>query len=303
MFHHFHSDKHRSSQGSLSVIDFEGMLDWLSNNYNLLNADVYLQNFEANKLEPEDICLSFDDALLCQFDIAAPVLRSRNIKAFFFVHSSIFTGDPDLLEVFRYFRTTCFDNIDDFYKQFFDDVESKNKALYILEYDKFSGLDYLASCLFYSDNDKWFRYLRDQVLGAGKYKSIMLEMMKQKAFDKEDVSQRLWMTEDNLKNLLKDGHLIGLHSFSHPTQMSKLSRMEQEKQYLQNLEHLESITGVGYVNSMAHPCGDYNNDTLELLTKMNIRIGFRSSLSCKVIKSALEIPREDHANIFNEMKK
>jgi len=303
MFHHFHNDKHRPAQGSLSVTDFEDMLDWLSNKYNLLNSDAYFRSFESNKLEPEDICLSFDDALLCQFDIAAPVLRSRNIKAFFFVHSSTLMGDLDLLEIFRYFRSTCFDNIDDFYNYFFDIVESKNKALYILEYDKFPGLDYLASCPFYSDNDKWFRYLRDQILGVETYKNLMLEMMNQKAFNKEEVSHLLWMTEDNLKDLLKDGHLIGLHSFSHPTQMSKLNRMEQEKQYLQNLEHLESIAGAGYVNSMAHPCGDYNNDTLELLTEMNIRIGFRSSLSCRMIKSALEVPREDHANIFIEMKK
>ena len=303
MFHHFHDDKHRPAQGSLSITEFEDMLDWLSDKYNILNADAYFRSFEANKLKPKDICLSFDDALLCQFDIAEPILRSRNIKAFFFVHSSIFTGDPDLLEIFRYFRTTYFDNIDDFYNQFFDIVETENRALYILEYDKFPGLDYLASYPFYSDNDKWFRYLRDQVLGVEKYETLMLRMMHQKTFDKEEVSHLLWMTEDNLKNLFRAGHSIGLHSFSHPTQMSKLSRMEQEKQYLQNLENLESIIGTGFVNSMAHPCGDYNNDTLELLTQMNIKIGFRSSLSSRVIKSALEIPREDHANIFNEMKK
>ena len=109
------------------------------------------------------------------------------------------------------------------------------------------------------------------------------------------------MTEDNLKKLHKEGHLIGLHSFSHPLQMSKLSRSEQEKQYSQNLEHLESVIGKGSICSMSHPCGDYNDDTLDLLTKMNIRIGFRSSLILKDIKSRLEIPRDDHANVFKNM--
>ena len=85
--------------------------------------------------------------------------------------------------------------------------------------------------------------------------------------------------------------------------MSKLSRAEQEKQYSQNLEHLESVIGTGSIYSMSHPCGDYNDDTLDLLTKMNIRIGFRSSLICKDIKSGLEIPREDHANVFRDMTK
>ena len=53
---------------------------------------------------------------------------------------------------------------------------------------------------------------------------------------------------------------------------------------------------------MSHPCGDYNLDTLSLLKGMGIQIGFRSNMSVKEIKSPLEIPREDHANVFNEMK-
>ena len=53
---------------------------------------------------------------------------------------------------------------------------------------------------------------------------------------------------------------------------------------------------------MSHPCGDYNLDTLSLLKEMGIQIGFRSSMSVKEIKSPLEIPREDHANVFKEMK-
>ena len=303
MFHHFHSDKHDPTQGSLSAADFEDMLDWLSDRYNLINADQYLQKFEEDKLGEGDICLSFDDGLLCQFDVAAPILRSRNIKAFFFVYSSAFTANPDLLEIFRYFRASCFENIDDFYELFFEIVESENRALYLSEHNKFQGLDFLASFPFYSNNDKWYRYLRDQVLGVKKYNSLMLEMMRQESFDKEAAFSLLWMTEDNLKELHTDGHLIGLHSFSHPTEMSKLSRAEQEKQYSQNLEHLESVIGAGSIYSMSHPCGDYNDDTLDLLTKMNIRIGFRSSLSCKDIKSGLEIPRDDHANVFKDMTK
>ena len=51
---------------------------------------------------------------------------------------------------------------------------------------------------------------------------------------------------------------------------------------------------------MSHPLGNYNDDTLKILKKLGINIGFRSSLSPSYIKSALEIPREDHANIINK---
>jgi peptidoglycan/xylan/chitin deacetylase (PgdA/CDA1 family) len=303
MFHHFNSNKHLPAQGSLSAEEFEEMLDWLGNRYNLVDAKEYLLRFEKNCLQSNDICLSFDDGLLCQFDVAVPVLRKRNIKAFFFVYSSVFTGNYGLLEIFRYFRTNCFDNIDDFYRLFFNAIKTDDESLYQSAYQAFKGLDYLTAFRFYSDNDRFFRYLRDQVLGVENYNSLMLDMMQRESFDIQDVSSLLWMKEENLKKLYKEGHLIGLHSYSHPTKMIKLTRVEQQDQYRKNMEHLEGLLGKGSVRSMSHPCGDYNADTLSLLTDMGIRIGFRSSLSVKEIKSPLEVPRDDHANIFREMSR
>ena len=51
MFHHFHSNKHAPAQGSLSAEEFEEMLDWLSDRYNLVNANEYLLKFEKNCLQ------------------------------------------------------------------------------------------------------------------------------------------------------------------------------------------------------------------------------------------------------------
>ena len=123
MFHHFHNDKHLPAQGSLSSSDFSEMLDWLGNKFNLIGAKEYLKRFEQSQLTDKDVCLSFDDALLSQYDIAIPILKERSIDAFFFVYSSVFSGTPDNLEVFRYFRTNNFHDIDDFYSQFFKLVE------------------------------------------------------------------------------------------------------------------------------------------------------------------------------------
>lgn len=301
MFHHFHNNKHLPSQGSLSSDDFSEMLDWLENNYNLVGAKEYLERFESSKLGNNDICLSFDDALLCQYDIAVPILEKRGIDAFFFVYSSVFSGKPDNLEVFRYFRTNSFDCIDNFYLQFFELVEGELKSEYVEHRKVYDCINYLEPFPFYTENDKWFRYLRDKVLSTLQYENLMYQLMDDKAFNPKSVVSKLWMSEENLKNIAGRGHLIGLHSFSHPTQMSKLSYADQYWQYNKNLDHLKSI--VGDVVSMSHPCGDYNNDTLKILDAVGIKIGFRSSLSEKSIKGKFEVPREDHANIYKAMKK
>ena len=302
MFHHFHSEKHLRAQGSLSEIDFEEMLDWLDKRYNLISANDYLLKLEKNALAKEDVCLSFDDALLSQYDVAFPILKKRNLGAFFFVYSSVFNGDSGNLEIFRYFRTNCFDSIDHFYERFFHVVELYYKVEFEDHKKIYSHIDYLKAFPFYSENDKWFRYLRDQLLGSKKYDRIMIELMDFEFFDSSEAIKLLWMTQENLKEISDDGHLIGLHSYSHPTQISKLRREEQLVEYTKNLEHLESLIGKGSIVSMSHPCGDYNEDTLKILTDLRIKIGFRSSLSPTAIGSNLEVPRDDHANIFKEMR-
>ena len=65
---------------------------------------------------------------------------------------------------------------------------------------------------------------------------------------------------------------------------------------------LESILGKGSIESMSHPCGNYNQMSLSVLKKLGIRIGFLSNMNIKKIRSSLEVPREDHTNILMKMK-
>ena len=52
MFHHFHSSKHNKSQGSISKKDLEDIIDYLSKNFNILNAEDYTRKAYHNILYP-----------------------------------------------------------------------------------------------------------------------------------------------------------------------------------------------------------------------------------------------------------
>jgi hypothetical protein len=144
-----------------------------------------------------------------------------------------------------------------------------------------------------------FRFLRNEVLGVDNYEELMLHLMELKGFSPDSVIDKLWMSDPNLKELSRLGHLVGLHSTTHPIQMSKLSKHKQCVEYGENFEHLTSV--VGEVSCMSHPCGDYNEDTLKVLENLGIRIGFRSNFAVSTIRSKFEVPRQDHAIIYNEM--
>ena len=75
MFHHFHDDGiHTKGQGSIDKDDFNKMINFIGRN-NILDANVFFEKFKNNKLKNHEVCLTFDDAIKCQIDIALPVLE------------------------------------------------------------------------------------------------------------------------------------------------------------------------------------------------------------------------------------
>ncbi len=298
MFHHFHGLNHPASQGSISAEDLDMMIDKLKKNFQINDVNDFYEKLISHKFTPKDICLTFDDSLLCQFDIALPVLESYGIKALFNIYSSAFSGNPSPLEIYRYFRSISYTNFDEFYKDFFEVVQNKYHAqheygLLRFELEKRMYDDFP----FYSDHDRVFRFFRDKILEHTQYQQIMLYLMNNKGFEPDSTPAKIFMSEIQLSKLNLMGHSIGLHSDTHPTQIGQLSKEKQLNEYLVNYNFLKNVLSLN-PKMMAHPCGQYSDITLDILRNLGIELGFRSSMSVPHIKSLLEVPREDHSNIM-----
>lgn len=304
MFHHFYDNQnHKNSQGALTSYDLEICIQYLKNNFRILNSDEYYKKFVNGTLHSSEICFTFDDNLKCQFDIALPVLESENITAFWFINSGPLLNVYEKTEIYRYFRTNYFETIDSFYENFINHITELN-------YFSSSQLDeiielsnkYYAAYTFYSTNDKIFRYIRDWVLGRDKYQRIMDSLMKSMKIDSEtDVNiKKLWMNESEIKYLFDKGHTIGLHSHSHPTELKQLDKNIQQIEYVENINVLQNITGVSPV-TISHPCNSYNEITLEILKDLNVRLGFRDN-NTQASFNNFEYPRIDIADIMKNVK-
>jgi peptidoglycan/xylan/chitin deacetylase (PgdA/CDA1 family) len=299
MFHHFFDKKHLRSQGSISEHQFEKIIQHFGEN--ILSADKWFNKAKSNSLDDKDVCLTFDDNLLCQYDIALPVLKKYNLTAFWFVYSSVLTGEIGNLEVYRKFRTVCFSGINDFYSKFFQNLK-KSKYFNNIEKslkEKYSHSSLSKTYPFYSPNDTKFRFIRDNVLGVENYNEIMDSMMIDFGIDKKEFSSDLWMNVEHLKKLNNDDHIIGLHSHTHPTNISKFSKPDQEKEYQKNYKILYSSLKTP-PKSVSHPCNSYNNDTLSILRNLKIEIGFRDNMKNHLF-SEFEFPREDHMNVLKRI--
>ena len=308
MFHHFHDDGiHTKGQGSIDKDDFYKMINFIGRN-NILDADIFFEKFKNNKLKEKEVCLTFDDGIKCQIDVALPILEELKIKSFFFVYTSMFEGKPDNLEIFRYFRMNYFNNVDEFYNSFYQVLDEDLKTFFEDNNDKIKATK--IKFPHYSIEDIKFRLVRDIFLTKSHYEETMLLMLKEKQFNYKDFFKKLYFQKDDLIRLDSLGHLVGLHSHNHPTLLEKLNYDEQKDEYEKCLSSISNILDKpkNEIKYMSHPCGSYNKDTFEVLKELGIELGFKQIMTIepekgmkKINNSFLEIARQDHAEIYKRM--
>ena len=308
MFHHFHDDGiHTKGQGSIDKDSFYKMINFIGRN-NILNADEFYDKLKNNKLKNNEVCLTFDDAIKCQIDIALPVLEDLKIKSFFFVYTSLFDGKPDNLEIFRYFRMNYFDNVDQFYENFYKFLNRDLKPFFETNNNLIKKIK--NNSPHYSISDIKFRLVRDKFLTKSQYEKIMFLMFREKQFNHEDFSKNLFFQKSDLRTLDNLGHLVGLHSHNHLTLLEKLSYDDQKSEYENCLSSISNILKKpkNEIKFMSHPCGSYNSGTLEILKDLGIELGFKQIMNIetekgmkKINNSSLEIARQDHVYIFKRM--
>jgi peptidoglycan/xylan/chitin deacetylase (PgdA/CDA1 family) len=276
-FHHFHDGPlggpnvaYPAGAGSLSAQELADLIERIDPR-RILPAHVFLNRVIHGQLQPQDVCLTFDDTLRCQYDLAVPVLEDFGLTAFWFVNSSVLQGNIERLEVYRQFRTIGFHTLDDFYAAFF-------VALNETEFAE-------------ADRDVRFRHVRDCVLGPTRYAAVMDRMMEDAGFNVRRVARQLWMDDSAVVSLHESGHVIGLHSHTHPTQMAMLDAAEQQYEYRSNFNHLTALLGEP-PTAMAHPCNSYNAYTLRLLRGLGIKLGFGAG-GADTTGGLLEMPRID----------
>ena len=298
MFHYFHGNGHPLAQGTISATQFEQIIDFFMADARVLQANVWALKADNGDLENGDICVTFDDGLRSQFDIALPVLREKGLTAFWHVQSDTLTGEARLLEAFRRFRNEYFASTHDFYESFYSRLSAIASDGTVGHIGAAIPDDYLQEFSFYTTEDRKFRYVRDRLLQPHEYVEVMKELIHSRNTSIKELSAGLTLDETCLRILESEGHVIGLHSHSHPTCLADLPEDEQRREYETNFEVLSGILAVPPF-AVAHPCNSYSTGTLEILRSLGIRIGFRSNMSM-MRHSRLEYPRMDCADLLAE---
>ena len=276
MFHRLHKSGAKPlGQGSVSDDMFRNIilkvgpknivcpLEWMDSEKNL---DSKISKF----------CITFDDGLKSQYEIAFPILEEFNIKAFYFIYTKTFSCLYDKNEIANYLISYQYESIKNFLNIF-----KKYSNKFKLKKDKSKFECYKKSMLssfpFYSEDDIEYRYIRNNLLTLEQFDTVIEEILDKENLIIKNIAEELWMNEKQIKNLVNKGHEIGLHSHSHPFSMKSLNKEEQYNEYNKNFNIIKKLTGIE-PKSMSHPLNSSNKDTIEILKKLKINCGFSSKI-------------------------
>ncbi len=302
MLHHLHNNSilFPKSQGAITADEFSDMIIFCQKKYDILSAKDWLYAFTNGKLKENQVCLTFDDGLKAQYELALPVLKAHNLTAFFFIFTEPLEGKIPELELYRHFRTICYQDIEGFYQDYFGLLVEENLLVNDFKtiVKEFEESNYLINFTFYSYNDRLFRYIRD-ILSMKQYALLMDKLMAVKNYDKIEHSKHLYMSEEEIKKIALEENLIGLHSHSHFMNLENMNFEEQKKDYYKNYQILSEL--VGEISACAYPCNCHNEDTFKILEELGIKVAFNSCMHQK--KGKYSVPRIDHAYIMQDMKK
>lgn len=198
----------------------------------------------------------------------------------------------------RYFRNNAYGGVGGFYEAFFQAAGEEEYAERIRhDLSGFDAAEYLRDFPFYSEDDRRFRFLRDEVLSEEQYSRIIDAMIRKADVDPRAVASTLWMQPEHVRDLEDRGHVVGLHSHSHPMRIELMSYEEQRGEYETNSAILSRILRTRPV-SMSHPANSRSATTFRVLRELGVEIGFRAVIGGECSQNNLDLPREDCVNIL-----
>lgn len=273
--HYFCADEASRTQGALTPNEFARGLDAYGRR--LISAWDWIDRALAGRLTDE-VCVTIDDGLREAYEYALPVLRAFNITAAWNVYTQPMVGEPHSLERWRWVRNHAFGSLEKFYEAWERRIAFPNGSFSLEHWDRLmrwsfaAPHNYLADRAYLSENDRRFRYWRNEVASPREYEAVMTDLERQSGA--VWFSRGHWLTEFDLIGLRDAGHVIGLHGHRHPTVMSALSQEDQRVEYATCKALLSGFN----VTTASYPCGQMTDTAVEWFKANGIQLAWGATM-------------------------
>jgi peptidoglycan/xylan/chitin deacetylase (PgdA/CDA1 family) len=238
----------------VDAIQFTRQMETLAEYFNVVSLEKGLELMRAGMLPAGSVCITFDDGYRDNYDVALPILSALNLPATFFIATG-YLGDGIMWNdvVRQAIKKTSLKEID--LQEFTlgkQSIDTEQKKVQIIE----------------------------KLLGHIKYNDVgrRIELVNQlKDIAEVDSSERLMMTDQEVKELSCAGMEIGGHTVSHPI-LTCTNDDDARREIVEGKQYLENLLGKK-LKFFAYPNGQIGKDYNEQHMRLVKEAGFSAALT------------------------
>lgn len=241
-----------------------------SNSYGIKISNFRKQLNYFQKFNKAKFTLTFDHGTIDHLKYAVPELEKRGLKGIFFILTMI----PERFEL----------PVEDKQRKLEQKLGKKLVKILCEElkfpYNPRVSFNYLSRFKFYSNEERYLRYLRNKKIDKKDYLKFINKIFVKKVGSEASFIKKNYLSWKNIKGIFNRGHIIGSHSHNH---------IGDYNDYKLSLNFLKDILNTK-VDLISYPNGEKNiND--DQLKKLKIKKAFTTNLIAK--KSLYRLPRID----------
>ena len=298
VMYHYVRDLQKTRYPAIKGLDihlFKEQLAYFKKHYNFITASQLIDTFQnETELPHKSLLLTFDDAYIDHYTCVFPLLDEYKIQGLFFVPvKAIMNHEVLIVNKIHHVLAVCDKNIDSLLRQIkslLAPYEGKNGVLSF--YDYFAKL--AVANRFDCKEVIFIKRLLQVELQDPVRSNIINQLFSQYVTDDEAAfSRELYMSEDQLRCMQRNGMIIGSHGYEH----FWLSSLPKEKQLVELKKSVDFLRGLGVdmnTLSIGYPYGSYNEDTLDIARSFAFKLGFTTVVGiASTVCDCLTIPRLD----------
>jgi len=295
MYHYVRNIKNSQYKNikGLETDGFKRQLDYLSDNFNIIKAEMLI-DFVKNDIQlPKNSCLlTFDDGYKDHLTFVLPELLKRKLQGSFFPPVKPVL-EREILDVNRiHFILAC---TNDFSKLVYDvDNLCIDHGITPIDLVAFKS-KYAIPSRYDTADVMYVKHVLQHVLSEDIRNSISSKLFQIYVNRTElDFADELYLSIDETKTLIESGMYVGSHGYRHLW----LDKETYESQLLEIDSSLKFLKDVGASTNnwiMCYPYGAYNDDTLSILKERNCAVGLTTKVGLANVSRdfSLELPRFD----------
>ncbi len=241
---------------TISTATFIKQIKLLQKQYSIISLRELVSRLQESRILPLNVCaLTFDDGYKDHYQNVFPILKKLEIPATFFVIGACIAGSGRVRWLDKYYY------ILDHALLKYHDIELENILSYI--YYKFNKKD---------ENKFTPNLLKNFIRGSLNKDKIInyLARILQVKIDSKKINQSLYLSRDNILEMMNYGMDFGAHSMTHPD-LSKLNFRQAQYEIMQSGDIIREITRQRKI-AFAYPFGGpktYNKKIMKILRSNN----------------------------------